>query len=137
MIAQPWCGKQAVSRIGAFKSPFLSMVPSWVVKTLVTLSAAKATIPFRRLRFLHDLAGFAAGGEKTDETQARRQGWCSSESGVHRAECSRHRCGGTRNLRSRPGGSRPETGSLLLDIYGRPAGASGMVARLPHSDGRD
>jgi len=39
------CGKQAVSRIGAFESPFLSMVPSCVVDTLVTLLAATGDDP--------------------------------------------------------------------------------------------
>jgi hypothetical protein len=69
-------------RIGAFQSPFLSMVPSCVVETLVTLSAAKATIPFRRLPVLHDLARLPAQ-EKSDETQAHKQGWCCSESGMY------------------------------------------------------
>ena len=39
------CGKQAVSGIGAFESPFLSMVPSCVVDTLVTLLAATGNDP--------------------------------------------------------------------------------------------
>src|SRR5271157_105851 len=109
------------------------MVPSCVIETLVTASAAG-----RRSRLGDYLAPrlgpFGGRGEKTDETQTRRPRWSSSPFGMYRAECSRDRYRSHRNLRSGPAGPGSEPGSLLPNFYGRPRGAGGLVARWPHSD---
>jgi hypothetical protein len=45
------------------------MVPSCVIEALVTSSAAKAAIPFGRLFFFHDLAGFPVSEERCDTSE--------------------------------------------------------------------
>src|ERR1700680_3718267 len=84
------------------RARFPSMVPSFVIETVVTLVGCTAAIPFRRVLWRRRLGPPTILGGKdepeTQENETRWSRWCSSHSQLHRAPgancigyCQRHR----------------------------------------------
>src|ERR1700704_4251504 len=71
------------------KSPFLSMVPSFVIETVVTLGGCTAAIPFRRVLWRRRLGPPTIQEDKdeseTQESETCWPRWCGSQSQLHRA----------------------------------------------------
>src|SRR4029077_9551179 len=88
-------------------SPFLSLVPSFVIETVVTRWCCTAAIPIRRLPERRRLGPLRDPGEKNEsrEKQEAEASWprrCGSQSQLHRAQRSRNRCRSNGNFRCCP-----------------------------------
>src|SRR6266480_8029285 len=126
----------------SFGSPFLSMVPDAVLKTMVTAAPHWGTsIPFKRVlcsaqsgpsRMAECFKRRAMSRKREEQQEDRR-----ANVALFEPECCR--CGrrGDGDLYRRACGSRSATGKAFLDVYRRPARRCGLVEGLQHRDGGD
>jgi len=125
----------------SFGSPFLSMVPDAVLKTMVTAAPHWGTsIPFKRV-----LCSAQSGPSRMAESFKRRamsrKRKNSKKIGAPMLHCLNPNAAGVdvgaTEIYRRACGSRSATGKAFLDVYRRPARRCGLVEGLQHRDGGD